>query len=203
MSRNRKSINDILARINFPLYTVQLITPRHVIVGGGGGSSNTGVANGFVSGYLICSTHCNDLFQEIFELAHDGKRFIVEEVTRHETGGNVVMNCSAYSDSKHCYLVAGQESHCQLYKVNSVLTTDESKVETLDSNHTNLRERKSKAKKKIDNNKNVKKTLKFVVNPYDSIQTDFNGSEPLCRVARVNRNGKLLATGKLKRNQIS
>lgn len=49
MSRNRKNINDILARINFPLYTVQLLTPRHVIVGGGGGTSKTGVANGFVS----------------------------------------------------------------------------------------------------------------------------------------------------------
>lgn len=49
MSRNRKSIEDILARVNFPLYTVQLLTPRHVIVGGGGGTSKTGVANGFVS----------------------------------------------------------------------------------------------------------------------------------------------------------
>lgn len=49
MARNRNSMNDILARINFPLYTVQLLTPRHVIVGGGGGTSKTGVANGFVS----------------------------------------------------------------------------------------------------------------------------------------------------------
>lgn len=134
--------------------------------------------------------------QEIFELAHDGKRFIVEEVTRHETGGNVVMNCSVFNNSKHCYLVAGQESHCQLYHVNSLLVTDEPKVETLDNNHTEVRDRKQKVKQKTDNNKNVKKTLKFIIKPSDSVQTDFNGPEPLCRVARINPNGKILATGK-------
>lgn len=135
------------------------------------------------------------IFQEIFELAHDGRRFIVEEVTRHETGGNVVMNCAVFSNNKHCYLVAGQESHCQIYNVNSVLITDEANVETLDNNHSNVKERKPKAKKKTDNNKNIKKTLKFVVKPSDSVQTDFNDPEPLCRVARINPSGKLLATG--------
>lgn len=49
MAPARKNIEDILARVNFPLYSVQLLTPRHVIVGGGGGTSKTGVANGFVS----------------------------------------------------------------------------------------------------------------------------------------------------------
>lgn len=106
------------------------------------------------------------------------------------------MNCSVYSDNKHCYLVAGQESHCQLYNVNSILVRDESKVETLDNNHSHVRERKQNMKRKTDNNRNVKKTLKFVLNPSDSIQTDFDGPEPLSRVARINRNGKLLATGK-------
>ena len=36
---------------------------------------------------------------------------------RHETGGSVVMNCATFNDGKHTYLVAGQESHCQLYNV--------------------------------------------------------------------------------------
>lgn len=103
------------------------------------------------------------------------------------------MNCSVFSDNKHCYLVAGQESHCQLYNVNSVLVTDE--VETLTNNHVEVRERKPKAKQKTDNNKNVKKTLKFVINPSDSVQTDFYEPEPLCRVTRINHSGKLLATG--------
>lgn len=47
MARNR--CDGLLARVDFPLYTLQTLTNRHVIVAGGGGASNTGVANGFVS----------------------------------------------------------------------------------------------------------------------------------------------------------
>ncbi|KAL3281834.1 hypothetical protein HHI36_005034 [Cryptolaemus montrouzieri] len=176
---NRKSRDDILARVNFPLYTVQMLTNRHVIVGGGGGSSKTGVANGF----------------EIFEISHNGKNFLAEEVTRHETGPIVVMNFSTYKNAKRTYIVAGQENHCQLYNVDSVITTEDS-IENIGSenNQNDLRERKPKAKLKTDNNKNSKK-LKFIIKPSDSVQSDFNGLEPLLRVIRVHPSGQLLVTG--------
>ena len=48
MMPGRKGTNGLLARVNFPLYTVQMLTSRHVLVGGGGGPSKTGVSNGFV-----------------------------------------------------------------------------------------------------------------------------------------------------------
>lgn len=48
MAPTRRS-DGLLARVNFPLYTLQMLTSRHVLVAGGGGSSKTGVANGFVS----------------------------------------------------------------------------------------------------------------------------------------------------------
>lgn len=41
---------ELLARVNFPLYSVEMLTSRHCIVAGGGGSAKTGVSNGFVSG---------------------------------------------------------------------------------------------------------------------------------------------------------
>ncbi|XP_060518043.1 prolactin regulatory element-binding protein [Cylas formicarius] len=178
--KHKRNVEDILARVNFPLFTLQMLTNRHVLVGGGGGSSKTGVANGF----------------EIFELSHDGRKFLVEEVTRHETGPNVVMNCAVFNDSKHSYLVAGQESHCQLYHVNTELITEENgMVQNIGNGNEDLHQRKSKVKDKTDNNKNVHKKLKFVLNPSDSVQTDFNGLEPLCRVLRVHCNGKIIATG--------
>ena len=65
--------------------------------------------------------------QEIFELNFDGKRFVAKEVIRHETGPKVVMNCAAYSNSKHTYLAAGQESHCQLYKVQITVENEPTK----------------------------------------------------------------------------
>lgn len=48
----RRSQEGLLARVNFPLYSVEMLTSRHVLVAGGGGSAKTGVANGFVS---ICA----------------------------------------------------------------------------------------------------------------------------------------------------
>lgn len=47
-----RSHEGLLARVNFPLYSVEMLTSRHVLVAGGGGSSKTGVANGFVSSSL-------------------------------------------------------------------------------------------------------------------------------------------------------
>lgn len=44
----RRSKEGLLARVNFPLYSVEMLTSRHVLVAGGGGSAKTGVANGFV-----------------------------------------------------------------------------------------------------------------------------------------------------------
>lgn len=52
MAPHRRNIDNVLARINFPLFSVQMLTNRHVLVAGGGGSAKTGVANGFV-GILI------------------------------------------------------------------------------------------------------------------------------------------------------
>jgi len=51
--------DGLLARVNFPLYSVQMLTSRHILVAGGGGSAKTGVANGFVSNYLFKLYHCH------------------------------------------------------------------------------------------------------------------------------------------------
>ncbi|XP_018324563.1 prolactin regulatory element-binding protein [Agrilus planipennis] len=177
-SAARRRRDGLLARVNFPLYTVQMLTSRHVLVGGGGGSSKTGVANGF----------------EIFELSHDGNKFIAEEVIRHETGSNVVMNCCTYSDKKHLHLVAGQESHCQLYKVQTKIHSNEVIEEIGDSSHEGLRQRKKSTQNNLDSNKNDRK-LSFTLHPFDSVQTDFLEKEPLQRVVKINHTGSLIATG--------
>lgn len=46
---SRRNRVGLLARVNFPLYTIQMLDSRHILVGGGGGSANTGISNGFVS----------------------------------------------------------------------------------------------------------------------------------------------------------
>lgn len=119
---------------------------------------------------------------------------------RHETGPTVVMNCATYSNNTHSYLVAGQESHCQLYNVKSVLEEVDQKVEEI-SDHNNVRRRKDSYNKQQDKlagdkNKNTKK-LTFVLAASDSIQTDFcdDDDEPVQRVVRISKDGKFMATG--------
>jgi len=191
MAPTRRKQEGLLARVNFPLYTLQMLTSRHVLVGGGGGSSSTGVANGF----------------EIFELSHDGERFVAEEVVRHETGQSVVMNCASHSDGNRTFLVAGQESHCQLYHVSmEVIDIDSEDVIKSknggfpDGDVSAVRQRGKKSpiadsEEKVDRNSNSYKHLKFQIKPDDSIQTDFSEDEPLQRVVRIGRSGKLMATG--------
>ncbi|XP_026288995.1 prolactin regulatory element-binding protein [Frankliniella occidentalis] len=197
--------NDgLLARVNFPLYTLQMVTSRHILVGGGGGSSKTGVANGF----------------EIFEISHNGETFVAEEAVRHETGPTVVMNSATYNDGKRTFLVAGQESHCQLYHVrlsvenekrNSISSADQKEAQSNDNQTRQRKKRNStsetsdktssnkseKQKDKVTSNgvNKVQKRLHFEIKPSDSIQTDFSKEEPLQKVVRISRNGEIMVTG--------
>lgn len=43
-----RQTDGLLARVNFPLYSIEMLTSRHVLVAGGGGQAKTGVANGLV-----------------------------------------------------------------------------------------------------------------------------------------------------------
>lgn len=61
----RRSHEGLLARVNFPLYSVEMLTSRHVLVAGGGGSSKTGVANGFVSTLMI---NTMNIYSNIFRI---------------------------------------------------------------------------------------------------------------------------------------
>ncbi|KAH9636167.1 hypothetical protein HF086_007119 [Spodoptera exigua] len=163
MSPNR--CDGLLARVDFPLYTLQTLTNRHVIVAGGGGAAATGVANGF----------------EIFELSHNGTRFVAEEVMRHETGPNVVMNCSVQSNKNKTYLTAGQESHCQLYKVNiRMVDAAEMRRGSFRAENGLVRRRRrtvsenDNISKKDSNSNTTEKRISFEIRPSDSVQTDFS-----------------------------
>lgn len=113
-------------------------------------------------------------FQEIFEVSHDGKRFVAEKVMRHDTGINPVMNCAAYSNDHHMYLVAGQENHSQLYTIKASVVDDE--VENVENHvQNNVRQRKNAngAINDTHNSNRRNKRLTFQFKPSDSIQTDF------------------------------
>jgi hypothetical protein len=46
---------ELLCRVNFPLYQACMVSPRHLLLAGGGGAAKTGVFNGFVSRLILDS----------------------------------------------------------------------------------------------------------------------------------------------------
>lgn len=122
-------------------------------------------------------------------MSHNGSQFIAEEVTRHETGPSVVMNCTTYNDQKRIWIAAGQESHCQLYNVTSKVVTTKNGEIIKGTNNTSkecIRHRKNtdrveetitpeeRIEEIKDDNSNIKsKKLQLIVKPADSVQTDF------------------------------
>lgn len=144
-------------------------------------------------------------FKVISEVIHNKDGTTFEEIIRHDTGPNVVMNCAAYSDSNKSHVIVGQEGHAQLYSVQPVVSCDEEEVETLTNTKSNgkVRQRKNskkdkfsidkEIKNKTDTNENKKLTFNFVAG--DIVKTDFSSQDPVQRVVRVNRDGKFVATG--------
>ncbi|XP_055850950.1 prolactin regulatory element-binding protein [Episyrphus balteatus] len=203
MAPTRRPSDGLLARVNFPLYAVEMLTSRHVLVAGGGGSSKTGVANGF----------------EIYEIYHNGQHFVAEEIVRHETGANVVMNFAVKNTERRSYLLAGQESHCQMYFVNPRIVIDgeqpaegkkKSPPPVERPNENGVRRRGGQQPSGVedlpngqrrtssledDDMKAFKKRIRFDIKASDSIQTDFLTQEPLQRVVRIAPNGGSMATG--------
>lgn len=141
-------------------------------------------------------------------------------MVRHETGTNVVMNCAVRSNEHQSYLVAGQESHCQLYHVNVKFESNETAaenghIETLKpligqskKDEKNVRKRKAShdsgaatrrnstpKNSNTDSNQNDDRRLCFEIQASDLVQTDFSRDGPLQRVVRISLNCKYMATG--------
>ena len=85
MAENNITKCSLLARVNYPLYSVKSISERHILVAGGGGQSKTGIANTCEIYELIYDpaintcranlvTHCDtglyNLHSEILSIIH-------------------------------------------------------------------------------------------------------------------------------------
>lgn len=149
-----------------------------------------------IRGYLLLSSSYNNIshiflycqayfhlffFQEIFELSHNGTRFVAEEVMRYETGPNVVMTCAVRNAQNRIYLAAGQESHCQLYRVNvKMVDAAEMRRGSFRAENGLVRRRRTVSENdnisKMEREKRTHTTdkrMSFEIRPCDSVQTDF------------------------------
>lgn len=101
---------ELLARVNFPLYSINVITERHILVAGGGGRSRTGIPNKI----------------EIYELVPTKTTCKAEPVTRYPTGDCAIMNSTVFfhKGRKSFALAAGADEHCQMYTMRYCLLED-------------------------------------------------------------------------------
>lgn len=173
---------ELLCRVDFPLYSTAMISPRHLMLAGGGGAANTGVKNGF----------------EIFEITTNGENVIGESVTRFYTGEYSVYSlaCRAVTNNNNLppkiTLVAGHNQYAQVYNLSLVRESKGSG----DAGGDNLRHRTSNgvpAGTGVQTGLDTK--LVFKTEPVKRVQIDFNEREPYGKVIRVSLNGKFMASG--------
>lgn len=186
-----KRHNQLLARVNFPLYAVHILTERHILVAGGGGSAKTGIRN------VI----------EIYELINDGPTCRAESVTHYETGSEAIMNCVIHDAGKYYLLFAGMEGYCHVYKIKHSILEEGINIggkQSDDKDKVKLRKTKKAVSTdampsasegdKPDANANViHSRLFFDITKIESFQTDFS-DDPFQKLVRFSGTSDLLAT---------
>lgn len=97
--------SQVITTTNLPMYTIQTFLKNYILVAGGGGSSKTGITNGF----------------EVFKLNRDGKTITMTKVIRHDSGPNVIMNCCTNSNGNKIYIAANEDDKCRQYIADIVI----------------------------------------------------------------------------------
>lgn len=99
------SKSQVITTTNLPMYSIQTFLKNYILVAGGGGSSKTGIANGF----------------EVFKLGRDGKTMTITKVIRHDSGPNVIMNCCTHQSDNKIYIAANEDDKCRQYIADIVI----------------------------------------------------------------------------------
>ncbi|XP_035229142.1 prolactin regulatory element-binding protein-like isoform X3 [Stegodyphus dumicola] len=189
-----KKQNELLARVNFPLYGVRSLSERHVLVAGGGGNGKSGILN------VI----------EIYELIQNGSTCRAESVTHYETGSEAIMSCAIYGAGKYYILFASMAGNCQIYKIKYEIVENDHIEKNSYSDKLSepyIRKRAHAAEfdspsqisnlncKTSDTNDNVTDSkLRFKIQPLESFQTDFS-DDPYQKLVKFSSSAKLLVAG--------
>lgn len=96
---------QVITTTNLPMYSIQTFLKNYILVAGGGGSSKTGIANGF----------------EVFKINRDGNAIKITKVIRHDSGPNVIMNCCTNLKGNKIYIAANEDDKCRQYVANIII----------------------------------------------------------------------------------
>lgn len=97
---------QVITTTNLPMYSIQTFLKNwYIMVAGGGGSSKTGIANGF----------------EVYKLNRSGKTVSMTKVLRHDSGPYAIMNCSTNLKGNKIYIAANEDDRCRQYAADIII----------------------------------------------------------------------------------
>ncbi|KAL3990684.1 WD domain G-beta repeat family protein [Acanthocheilonema viteae] len=119
---NSRSRSDplVIARCSSPAYCVQVVGSRHILLGGGGGASKTGVPNNIQT--LLLSFDTKSSTDAVEDLPRAGERLsLVAKITDSlETDPYATMNMDCVllgaAEQGKYLLAAGHDEYCDLYE---------------------------------------------------------------------------------------
>ncbi|WAR24632.1 PREB-like protein [Mya arenaria] len=88
---------SVIAKSNFPMYSVKSLDERHFLVAGGGGQAKTGVSNAI----------------EIYELRGTETGYQASSVCAHDVGSQAPMNGATVYDGRNHLFAAGMDDELQ------------------------------------------------------------------------------------------
>lgn len=162
-----------LCKLDYPIYACEALDADHVVVGGGGGSSKTGVPN----------------VVDIVKIEKCGRKLQANPCERLELGNNSAMNIAVLNqgNKKPFLLAIGLGGTSKIY---SVKKKSKVNVPNTSRNVTNR-----KAKKQLGKAIDDETMEHFEFNLLKTLETDFSAEDPLQKAVRISRDGKIIVTG--------
>ncbi|VDK70974.1 unnamed protein product [Litomosoides sigmodontis] len=119
---NSESVSGspVVARCSSPAYCVQVVGSRHILLGGGGGASKTGVPNNIQTLLLSFDSKASTVSTEGIPRANEHLQLVTEVTNSLKTDPYATMNMDCVllgAPEKGKYLLAaGHDEYCDLYE---------------------------------------------------------------------------------------
>ncbi|XP_029649749.1 prolactin regulatory element-binding protein [Octopus sinensis] len=170
----------LLARTEFPIYTIRALDENHFLVAGGGGSSKTGVPNAF----------------EIYAVKWDEGNIKSSSLSYHDTGSQAVMNSAICSDGRNHKLAVGLDDDCQVFSIRyKVVAAKEDTKKESSTNDVRQRRTKQTDNKEEPVKNGPQKMVNFDIEKISKFQNSTKVSDHFQKVVKFSPDGNLLYTG--------
>ncbi|XP_052776236.1 prolactin regulatory element-binding protein-like [Mya arenaria] len=172
---------SVIAKSNFPMYSVKSLDERHFLVAGGGGQAKTGVSNAI----------------EIYELRGTETGYQASSVCAHDVGSQAPMNGATVYDGRNHLFAAGMDDECHLFSMKYKVVSPAKTVQNIGSSTEAVKRKSTKEETNggayIDSNQT--KRVTFDVGCLRTVKTDFLSDGGFQKCVQFSPDRSIIATG--------